>query len=93
MTKGGKQGGTETPFLWLLYMEFIVRPLEQKWKTENRGVQWLEVYIAMMKWVDDLWLLGSSMCEVLLRWVELTDRLKQFKLNRSAAHFMKWPDS
>jgi len=78
MGRGGKQGGTETPFLWLILLTYITREVEAQWKTEN-NIDWLDmelaVKMAIQKYVDDIWGLHSSVLKLLLRFAALTDAL------------------
>ena len=46
MGRGGKQGGTETPFLWLVLLTCITREVEAQWKTEN-NINWLDRELAV----------------------------------------------
>ena len=34
----GRQGGVETPELWCMYLSAALRPLMDRWRDEDRGV-------------------------------------------------------
>jgi hypothetical protein len=63
--KGGRQGGTDTPHIWIRLLDLAVRRSRVRWKDENLGVEYcsslLEPFVLdCLIWADDMVMCASS---------------------------------
>ena len=60
MNCGLPQGAPESPLIFTLVTEMVLRPLLQKWRSEGRGWQLDELWLAAVCYADDIVLVSSS---------------------------------
>ena len=56
-SKGGRQGGTETPFIWNRRLDACVFPMAQEWERRGYGVVLKEgaPRLTHLIWADNIW--------------------------------------
>ena len=62
-TRGGKQGGRETPMVWTIFLDFILQPAVEKWNTYKYGLRDLDNFGEFANrciWSDNLFLLADG---------------------------------
>ena len=60
-TKGGKQGGNDTPDLFNLVVEYLLRDTTQAWSRRGWGCSLLQGSpVSHLIWCDNIWLLADS---------------------------------
>ena len=60
MHRGFPQGALESPILFTLVTEFVLRPLLRKWATAGHGWSFDALYLDVVCYADDVIIIGSS---------------------------------
>jgi hypothetical protein len=79
-SRGGRQGGAETPELWCRFLDRAIVKAVQIWKDRGLGLRfpdvphldWPGFYHPFIGWADDLFVCGSSESECFMMWEVLS---------------------
>ena len=79
-SKGGRQGGTDTPELWKRYLDLAITRATVLWQSAHRGlilpdgagVPGGEVRLDFLAWADDIFLISGSLADLKSMWLELS---------------------
>ena len=69
MYRGLPQGAPESPILFVLVTEFVLRPLIRKWNASGDGWRFDALYLDVICYADDVIIIGSSL-EILERMLD-----------------------
>ena len=64
-TKGGRQGGSETPFIWNRLLDSIMTPLAKEWENRGYGLQMPSEAprLTHLIWADNIWIIAESITQ------------------------------
>ena len=85
MQIGGKQGGSDTPWSWNRYMDFVLAPVIRKWDRLGYGIDlrlWGKVHHTL--WADDFYIFSSSRVEAEAMFRDVTHALHQHQQSRTS---------
>ena len=75
--RGVRQGGSASPFLFVLTLNHVLRPLRQKWTAERRGIALSDgTLVTCFIFADDIIVVASSWADMAIMMDELLTALK-----------------
>ena len=81
-TKGGREGGVDTPSLWFYFFQWLLEPVVAQWEIEGLGfrlsnklVNESTYIISHIIWVDHIFLVASSWRQVSRMFLDISKRL------------------
>ena len=84
--EGGRQGGTDTPHIWIRLLDLAVRRSRVRWKDENLGVEYcsslLEPFVLdCLIWADDMVMCASSFENIKRMFCNMTEEIMRIGLS------------
>ena len=81
--RGLPQGAPESPLLFILVCEMVLRPLLLRWQTEGKGWFFCEYWLASLGYADDVLIFSENKDDVVKMLGELIDAFAQVGLDIS----------
>eukprot|EP00974_Lingulodinium_polyedra_P120205 11174104-Lingulodinium_polyedra.AAC.1 len=81
-TRGGREGGVDTPTLFNITVEDALEDVVQKWKEEGGGFPLNDFHgvtqgsVSHAIWADNIWLVAPNLDEVLQHFYDVTSALR-----------------
>ena len=93
MRRGLPQGAPESPLIFVIVMEYVLRPLLRKWWARGSGWSIDSFWLASMCFADDVLLVSTSVADLERMGRELVEALGDVGLEVSAAkcHWTSYP--
>ena len=93
MQRGLPQGAPDSPLLFVLVTEMVLRPLLQKWRERQSGWSFSGLLLAAVCYADDIMVLSSSKADLQLMISELIDAFSLVGLDVSTdkCHWTSYP--
>jgi len=91
LSKGGRQGGAETPALWKRLLDVPMRRAKERWTEENLDAAFhsasadsadtaAKLTLDVLAWADDLFLFAHDLGALRRKFVILTEEMHKFSL-------------
>ena len=90
-SRGGRQGGTETPDLFVYLLDTIIEPLQKQWRAAGYGVEFDSCRVTHVIWADNIHIFAAErpqMRKVISMLIESL-RCRSLDLKLTEASFIK----